>query len=152
MKRLLAFAAFAAVAATLTGTADAARFKGVVVAKDAKRKALVTATAKGAVRTVRTRRYSSFNSLNSLLAGGAQKPVLLQIAHMIFEQDQAGPPAREIEPAENLKLVAFDIDGQQIEFRRRPSFDQNVVERPDRHLNDPFRFRSWGHPLAIERR
>jgi hypothetical protein len=52
MKRFLAFAAFAAIAATLTGTANAASFKGVVVAKDAKRKALVTAS-KGAVRTVR---------------------------------------------------------------------------------------------------
>lgn len=52
MKRFLAFAAFAAVAATLTGTANAASFKGVVVAKDAKRKALVTAS-RGAVRTVR---------------------------------------------------------------------------------------------------
>ena len=50
MKRFLAFAAFAAVAATLTGTADAARFKGVVVAKDAKRKALVTATVNGTIQ------------------------------------------------------------------------------------------------------
>jgi hypothetical protein len=54
MKRFLAFAAFAAVAATLTGTANAASFRGVVVAKDAKRKALVTA-APGAIRTVRAK-------------------------------------------------------------------------------------------------
>ena len=52
MRRFIAIAACAAVAATLTGTANAASFKGVVVAKDAKRKALVTATPR-AVRTVR---------------------------------------------------------------------------------------------------
>ncbi len=54
MKRFLAFAAFAVVAVSLTGTATAATFKGVVVAKDAKRKALVTSTARG-IRTVRAK-------------------------------------------------------------------------------------------------
>ena len=54
MKRLIAFAAFAAVAATLSGTANAASFKGVIVAKDAKRKAVVTASPRG-LRTVRLR-------------------------------------------------------------------------------------------------
>lgn len=54
MKRLIAFAAFAAVAATLTGTANAASFRGVIVAKDAKRKAVVTASPRG-LRTVRAR-------------------------------------------------------------------------------------------------
>ena len=34
MKRVFALAAFAAVAATLTGTANAASFKGVVVAPE----------------------------------------------------------------------------------------------------------------------
>ena len=61
MKRVFALAAFAAVAATLTGTANAASFKGVVVAKDAKRKALVTASH-GALRTVRAPgRYGRFH-------------------------------------------------------------------------------------------
>src|ERR1700693_2891469 len=60
MKRFLALAAFAVVAATLSGTANAASFKGIVVAKDAKRKALVTASA-GAVRTVRASgKYGAF--------------------------------------------------------------------------------------------
>src|SRR5687767_3115666 len=54
MKRFLAFAAFAVVAVSLTGTATAATIKGVVVAKDAKRKALVTSTARG-IRTVRAK-------------------------------------------------------------------------------------------------
>jgi hypothetical protein len=52
MKRFLAIAAFATAAVMLTGTAGAATFRGVVVSKDAKRKALVTASP-GAVRTVR---------------------------------------------------------------------------------------------------
>jgi hypothetical protein len=60
MKRLIAFAAFAVVAAMLSGTANAASFKGIVVAKDAKRKALVTASP-GAVRTVRAPgKYGAF--------------------------------------------------------------------------------------------
>src|SRR4029078_448872 len=74
MKRFLAFVAFAAVAAALTGTADAARFKGVVVAKDAKRKALVTATSKGGVRTVRTRRYGAFRIGQRVLIKGTRRP------------------------------------------------------------------------------
>lgn len=52
MKKSFAFLAVAVVAASLTGTAGAASFKGVVVAKDAKRKTFVTASP-GAVRTVR---------------------------------------------------------------------------------------------------
>ena len=52
MKKVFAFVAFAAVAVMVTGTANAATFKGVVVSKDAKRKALVTASP-GSIRTVR---------------------------------------------------------------------------------------------------
>jgi hypothetical protein len=74
MKRFLAFVAFAAVAATFTATADAARFKGVVVAKDAKRKALVTATAKGAIRTVRTKRYGAFRIGQRVLVNATRRP------------------------------------------------------------------------------
>lgn len=60
MKKVFAFVAFAIVAATLSGTASAASFKGVIVAKDAKRKAVVTASA-GKVRTVRAK--SAFGRL-----------------------------------------------------------------------------------------
>src|SRR6266446_1170860 len=60
MKNVFAFVSFAAVAVMLTETANAARFKGVVVSKDAKRHALVTASP-GAVRTVRApSRFSRF--------------------------------------------------------------------------------------------
>jgi hypothetical protein len=60
MKRFLAFVAFAVAAAILSGTAGAASFNGIVVAKDAKRKALVTASP-GAVRTVRAPgKYGAF--------------------------------------------------------------------------------------------
>jgi len=41
--------------------------------------------------------------------------VFLEIADVIFEQDQSRLPAREIESAQDLELVAFDIDRQQIE-------------------------------------
>ena len=55
MKRfaLLAAAAVAAIAVALPATAGAATFHGVVIAKDSARKALVTASRNGTVRTVR---------------------------------------------------------------------------------------------------
>ena len=55
MKRflLLLAAATAALAVVLPATAGAATFRGVVIAKDAARKALVTASSDGTVRTVR---------------------------------------------------------------------------------------------------
>src|SRR4051794_26508351 len=61
MKRFLLLLAvsIAALAVVLPATAGAATFRGAVVAKDAARKALVTASADGAVRTVRL--HSNFN-------------------------------------------------------------------------------------------
>jgi len=93
-----------------------------------------------------------FEAADQAVAGGPQKPVFLEIADVIFEQDQSRLPAREIESAQNLELVAFDIDRQQIEPRRRASFDQNVVERSHRYFNDPLGFHTRCHPVAIERR
>jgi hypothetical protein len=52
MKRAFVLAAALVTAAALNGTADAARWNGVIVAKDAKRKAVVT-VSHGSVRTVR---------------------------------------------------------------------------------------------------
>jgi Domain of unknown function (DUF5666) len=52
MKRAIVLVAALLVTAALCGTADAARWNGVVVAKDAKRKAVVT-VSRGSVRTVR---------------------------------------------------------------------------------------------------
>src|SRR5262249_13254455 len=93
-----------------------------------------------------------FEAADQPVAGGPQKPVLLEAADVIFEQDQSRLPAREIESAQDLELVAFDIDRQQIEPRRRASFDQNVVERPHGYFNDPLGFHTRCHPVAIERR
>jgi len=93
-----------------------------------------------------------FEAADQAVAGGPQKPVFLEIADVIFEQDQSRLPAREIESAQDLELVAFDIDRQQIEPRRRASFDQNVVERSHRYFNDPLGFHTRCHPVAIERR
>jgi hypothetical protein len=57
MKRfaLLFVAAVAAIVIVLPATAGAATFRGVVIAKDSARKALVTASSNGTVRTVRVR-------------------------------------------------------------------------------------------------
>jgi hypothetical protein len=52
LKKVLVLAAGVIVAAAFNGTADATRWNGVVVAKDAKRKAVVT-VSRGSVRTVR---------------------------------------------------------------------------------------------------
>jgi hypothetical protein len=52
MKKVLVLAAGVILAAAFSGTADAARWSGVIVAKDAKRKAVVT-VSRGSVRTLR---------------------------------------------------------------------------------------------------
>ena len=61
MKRylLLLTASIAALAVVLPATAGAATFRGAVVAKDSARKALVTASKDGTVRTVRL--HANFN-------------------------------------------------------------------------------------------
>ena len=72
MKRFLAIATFATAAVMLTGTAGAATFKGVVVSKDAKRKALVTASP-GAVRTVRAPARFAHVKVGQRVAGNARR-------------------------------------------------------------------------------
>jgi hypothetical protein len=52
MKRAFVLAAVLVIPVALSGTADAARWNGVIVAKDAKRMAVVTVT-RGSVRTMR---------------------------------------------------------------------------------------------------
>ena len=56
MKRILLLASALALLAACPATAHAARFTGAVIAKDAKRKALVTASRGGVVRTLRAPR------------------------------------------------------------------------------------------------
>ena len=46
---------------------------------------------------------------------------------MIFQQNEARPPAREIEPVQHFELVAFDVDRQEIELGRRARLAQDVV-------------------------
>jgi hypothetical protein len=72
MKRFLAIVACSTVAAVLTGTAGAASFRGVVVSKDAKRKALVTASP-GAVRTVRAPARFAHVKVGQRVAGNASR-------------------------------------------------------------------------------
>src|SRR3954470_14206807 len=77
MKRyLLLFAvASAALAVVLPATAGAATFRGAIVAKDAARKALVTAGTDGTVRTVRLHaRLSKFRVGSTVLVSGAKLP------------------------------------------------------------------------------
>ena len=71
---------------------------------------------------------------------------------MIFDQDQAGPPARQIEPAEHLKLVALDVDGQKIELLGCTSFEQNIIEHTHRNFDEPRGLRPGRHTVAIESR
>ena len=70
MKRfaLLLAAAVAAIAVALPATAGAATFHGVVIAKDSARKALVTASRNGTVRTVRVRAGFKRVSVGRLVA------------------------------------------------------------------------------------
>src|SRR6266851_9024346 len=86
------------------------------------------------------------------IAGGVEKAVPRQIADVILEQDQARPPAREIESAEYLELVALDVDGEEIEAGRRLRLDQDIVERAHGNLDDPLGLGARRHAVAIERR
>ena len=81
-----------------------------------------------------------FEATDQAIAGALQESVLIETADVIFEQNEPRTPAHEIEPAEHFELVTFDVDRQKIELRWRPGFDQNVVERSDRHFDDPLGF------------
>ena len=75
MKRALVLAAVAVSALGASGVAQAATWKGVVVAKDAKRHTLVTASANGAVRTIRSPQGLKKEALGDVLVvRGARLP------------------------------------------------------------------------------
>ena len=77
MKRylLLLAASIAALAVVLPATAGAATFRGAVVAKDAARKALVTASKDGTVRTVRLHtNFNRFRVGSTVAVRGAKLP------------------------------------------------------------------------------
>jgi len=77
MKRyaLLLAASIAALAVVLPATAGAATFRGAVVAKDAARKALVTASSDGTVRTVRLHaKFNRFRVGSTVVVHGAKLP------------------------------------------------------------------------------
>lgn len=77
MKRylLLLAASIAALAVVLPATAGAATFRGAVVAKDAARKALVTASSDGTVRTVRLHaKFNRFRVGSTVVVRGAKLP------------------------------------------------------------------------------
>ena len=77
MKRylLLLAASIAALAVVLPATAGAATFRGAVVAKDAARKALVTASSDGTVRTVRLHaKFNRFRVGSTVAVRGAKLP------------------------------------------------------------------------------
>ena len=77
MKRylLLLAVSIAALAVVLPATAGAATFRGAVVAKDAARKALVTASSDGTVRTVRLHaKFNRFRVGSTVVVRGAKLP------------------------------------------------------------------------------
>jgi hypothetical protein len=72
---LLLAASIAALAVVLPATAGAATFRGAVVAKDAARKALVTASSDGTVRTVRLHaKFNRFRVGSTVVVRGAKLP------------------------------------------------------------------------------
>src|ERR671930_174712 len=86
------------------------------------------------------------------VAGGSQKPVLLEIGDVIFEQYQARAPTGEVKSGEHLEFVTLDIDRKEIEPDRRMGLHQNVVERSYRYFDGSVRLRTRCHSVAIERR
>ena len=61
--------------------------------------------------------------------------VQIEALHDVLDQQQARPPAGEIESGEHLDLVALDVDRHEIERLRRPRILQHVVERHDGHFD-----------------
>ena len=77
--------------------------------------------------------------------------VFRQIRDVIFEQDETWLPAGNIESAEHLDFMAFDVDGEKIEMFGRASFFEYAVECPNRHRDDFFGQGARCHAPAIER-
>src|SRR5881227_1907273 len=72
MKRVLVLAV-ATIGLVLPAAANAGAFQGVVIAKNAKRKAIVTASANGTVRTTRTPKSFGKIGLGTLVAVRARQ-------------------------------------------------------------------------------
>ena len=53
------------------------------------------------------------------VAGARQEAVRGEIGDVVLDQKQPRPPARQIEPGQHFDLVAFDVDRDKIDRRRR---------------------------------
>src|SRR4051812_15703629 len=62
------------------------------------------------------------------VAATGEMPMQAQILHHVLDQQQAGPPARQVEAVQHLDVVAFHVDRDEIERARRTGVDQHLVE------------------------
>ena len=76
--------------------------------------------------------------------------MLRQVSHVILEQDELWPPTGNIETSQHLDFMTLHIDRQKMEIGRGTCFGQNAVQRPDRHIDDPFRRGPRRHAPAIK--
>src|SRR5260370_40528060 len=73
------------------------------------------------------------------IAGGLDEPVPAEIGDVILQQDETRPPAPEIEAAQNLYFVSFNVNREKVDGRRRAGLYEDFVEGPDRNFDNGFR-------------
>jgi len=84
------------------------------------------------------------------IAAPEKVPVLRKFADVIFQQNQARLPARDVEAAQNLDFVTLHIDREKIESDRSAGFGQDAVEDPNRYTDDPFGRGARRHVVSVE--
>src|SRR5207253_10605276 len=93
----------------------------------------------------------------AVVADAADEPIAVRDEHVmfaevgdvVFDHHETRLPAVQVEAAQHLELVAFDIDRQQIDRHWRFRLLQYVVEDSGRHHDDVIGARSRSHPVAI---
>ena len=84
------------------------------------------------------------------IAARFQKPMRLQGADMIFDQDQKRLPALEVETAQDFQLVALHVDREKVDQRGRRRLAEDSVERLGLNRDDVFGVRARRHAVAGE--
>src|SRR6185312_5095754 len=63
-----------------------------------------------------------FGVTNETISGSPHGPVFFEIGDMVFQQDKARPPPRQIEPLEHFDFVTLDVDRDKIQRRLGAGF------------------------------
>src|SRR5262249_17443006 len=78
--------------------------------------------------------------------------VLLEIADMVFNQNELRPPVLQVKTTEDFKLMSFHVDGHELEFLRSECLREDVIKRAHGNFDRALRLRTRRHTIAIKRR